>query len=252
MKDERLLNLRGMNGGEAMDILITGANRGLGYSLAAAAVEAGHRVIAGVQSNASTERLKALSAGRSGAVITVTLDVADGNSVSAAAAEVERAIGSIDAIVNNAAILLGREDWIETLDFELLRQSFEVNLFGAMKVVQAFLPLMRKSESKTRSVVNISSVAGSFSNAHGADYPYGLSKAALNMFSQQLAKYVKEENITVLSVHPGWMRTDMGGSKAPLDPMDSARSILSLVTREKDAGKGKYVFVDFEGKDMPI
>jgi len=231
-----------------MDILITGANRGLGYSLTAAAVEAGHRVIAGVRPGSSTERLAPFG----DRVYPVALDVADAALVKAAAAEVERQFGAIDAIVNNAAILVGREDSIETLDFEAMRQTFEVNLYGAMRVVQSFLPLLRKSDSDVRSVVNVSSEAGSFANAYGADYPYALSKAALNLFTQQLKRYVSQDDIAVLAVHPGWMRTDMGGSQAPLDPMDSARSMLQLITREKAAGQGAYPFVDFQGNDMPI
>ncbi len=231
-----------------MDILITGANRGLGYSLAVAAVEAGHRVIAGVRPGSSTERLAAFG----DSIYPVALDVADDPTVKAAATEIERRFGAIDAIVNNAAILVGREDRIETLDFDAMRQSFEVNLYGAMRVVQSFLPLLRRSATTARSVVNISSEAGSFANAYGADYPYAISKTALNMFTQQLRRYVAEEGIAALAVHPGWMRTDMGGSAARLDPMDSARAILRLITREKAAGLGAYPFVDFEGNEMPI
>jgi NAD(P)-dependent dehydrogenase (short-subunit alcohol dehydrogenase family) len=238
-----------------MNILITGANRGLGFSLAVAAAEAGHRVIAAVRGDSSRlEALDSLAARYPGAVVTVEFDVSDEASVAAAAATLEREVGSLDAIVNNAAILLGREQRIESVNFDQLRESFEVNLFGAMRVVKHMLPLLRKSSvpGSKASIVNISSEAGSFSNAYGADYPYALTKAAMNMFSQQLASYAAEDDIAVLAVHPGWMRTDMGGSQAPLDPMDSARSILTLVTREKEAGKGQYVFVDFEGKDMQI
>jgi len=235
-----------------MNILITGANRGLGLCLTEAALAAGHRVVAAVRNRASgLAALAALSESYPGAVFVVELDVASEDDARSAAETVKREVGAIDAIVNNAAILVGRSERIDTLDLEDVRKTFEINLFGAMRVVKHFLPLLREGTGR-RSIVNVSSEAGSFSNAYGKDYPYALSKSALNYFSQQLAKDLASEDIAVLAVHPGWMRTDMGGERAPLDPRDSARSILELVDRRKEAGKGAYAFVDFTGKDMPI
>lgn len=234
-----------------MRILITGANRGLGLSLSRAALESGHEVIAAVRNRVEEgSQLDRLQEAYSRSLHFVELDVAQENSIAAAARNVSEQFRYIDSIVNNAAILVERDKSIEELDLEQLRMSFEVNLFGAMMVVKHFLPLVKRSSAGL--IINISSEAGSITNAYGGDYPYALSKAALNMFSQQLSRYLSADGVPVYSVHPGWMRTDMGGSQAPLDPDDSARAILELAARQKTPQTGKYVFVDYRGNEMPI
>lgn len=234
-----------------MIIVITGANRGLGLSLATVAAEQGHTVVAGVRSFASDmrgiDRLRQQAGER---VIPVELDVTDERSIQDAAATVGERLGAVDCLINNAAVLLDRGKPIEELDLERLRASFEVNLFGAMMTVKHFLPLLRRGNRPV--IVNVSSEAGSITNAYGGDYPYALTKAALNMFSQQLARGLAGEGMLVYAVHPGWMRTDMGGPRAPLDPLDSARGILKLATREKVVEPAPFIFVDYQGNAMPI
>jgi NAD(P)-dependent dehydrogenase (short-subunit alcohol dehydrogenase family) len=183
-------------------------------------------------------------------VIPVELDVTDERSIRDAAANVGERLGAVDCVINNAAILVGRDKKIEDLDLDLLRASFEVNLFGAMMTVKHFLPLLRRGNKPV--IINVSSEAGSITGAYGGDYPYALTKTALNMFSQKLARGLAGEGMLVYAVHPGWMRTDMGGSKAPLDPLDSARGILQLATREKVVEPAPFVFIDYQGNAMPI
>ncbi|WP_342042485.1 SDR family NAD(P)-dependent oxidoreductase [Bacillus sp. OTU2372] len=101
------------------------------------------------------------------------------------------------------------------------------------------------------SIINISSEAGSFENAYGGDYAYAASKTALNMFSQQLNQYVNGKNIQVYAVHPGWIKTDMGGSNAPGNPIDTAKGIFNLVETRLTV-ESKYVFINHEGKPMAI
>ncbi len=234
-----------------MIIVITGANRGLGLSLATVAAEQGHTVVASVRSFASDmrgiDRLRQQAGER---IIPLELDVTDERSIREAAATVGERLGAVDCLINNAAVLLDRDKPIEELELERLRASFEVNLFGAMMTVKHFLPLLRRGNRPV--IVNVSSEAGSITNAYGGDYPYALTKAALNMFSQQLARGLAKEGMLVYAVHPGWMRTDMGGPKAPLDPLDSARGILKLATREKAVEPAPFVFVDYRGNAMPI
>ncbi|MBW7458959.1 SDR family NAD(P)-dependent oxidoreductase [Paenibacillus sepulcri] len=155
---------------------------------------------------------------------------------------------TLGAIVNNAAILVARNTQIESLDMDDVVNTFEINLYGPMRVVKHFLPLLTEKDA---AIINISSEAGSITNAYPGDYPYAISKTALNMFSQQLLSYVKGRGIQVLSIHPGWMRTDMGGATAPNDPGNSARGIVDQIER-KIVPESRFNFVDFSGKEMPI
>ncbi|MEH7178591.1 SDR family oxidoreductase [Neobacillus vireti] len=231
-----------------MRILVTGANRGLGLALAQTGAERGHHIVAGVRDVRQGEN-KLSDFEFSKSVSIVPLDVTNEESVIRAANFVKEQFGSIDAIVNNAGILLERDKTIEELNLDQVQVSFDVNLFGPMRVVKYFLPLLLMGDSTT--IINISSEAGSFDNAYGGDYAYAGSKTALNMFSQQLSKYVNGNNIQVYAVHPGWIKTDMGGESAPGDPNDTANGILELIENKRRI-ESKYVFIDHKGSPMPI
>ena len=232
-----------------MNLLITGANRGLGYEIAAESLERGHTVIAGSRRPEDTDAQFASLAKRYGTCLTVVkLDVADEAGVAALALRLKAEGKALGAIVNNAAILEARNTHIENLDLDIVARTFDINLFGPMRVVKHFLPLLTEPNA---AIVNISSEAGSITNAYPGDYPYALSKAALNMFTKQLFAYVKDKGIEVLSVHPGWMKTDMGGMQAPTNPRDSARGILDLIERTK-VTHSSFRFVDYYGNEMPI
>jgi NAD(P)-dependent dehydrogenase (short-subunit alcohol dehydrogenase family) len=240
-----------LGAGKTMKILITGAGRGLGYALAAEALERGHSVIAGVRNEGGRHGgLLELAGRHPGRVVIAGLDVADEPMIAGAASNLKRQGVVVDAIVNNAAILLARDASIENLDFGLMSQTMDINLYGPMRIVKHFLPLM--SSGGARCIINISSEAGSFTNAYGGDYPYAISKAALNMFSRQLNKLLKDRDIPVYAVHPGWIKTEMGGERAPGDPVVSARGIMDLLERKTTAGIGDVVFIDYSGKAMPI
>jgi len=234
-----------------MYTLITGANRGLGLALARVAVERGHTVLAGTRSlDKGMEQLRRLQEEAPGKVVPVVLDVTDEDSVKRAAQQVAEQFGKVDVLINNAAILLGREQTIEEADMRLVEQSMDVNLYGPMRVVKHFLPLMRKASKGF--IMNISSEAGSFHRAYGRDYAYSLSKAALNLFTQRLYVDLKETGIRALAVHPGWMRTDMGGPHAHLDPRESAEAIMDLIEGKREAEIAPFAFVDYTGKSFPI
>ncbi|RKP53886.1 SDR family oxidoreductase [Cohnella endophytica] len=232
-----------------MNVLITGANRGLGYEIAAEALERGHSVIAGVRNPDEDHSGLKLLGDKHGERLTLTrLDVTDEKGIAELAASLQHEGRTLGAIVNNAAILTARNTPIELLDMDEVAKTFEINLYGPMRVVKHFLPLLTETQA---AIINISSEAGSISNAYPGDYPYAISKTALNMFSEQLHVYLKERDIQVLGVHPGWMRTDMGGSNAPTDPRLPARGILDLIERHTVPG-ARFRFVDYTGKEMPI
>ncbi|MEK3752077.1 SDR family oxidoreductase [Paenibacillus sp. FSL E2-8871] len=232
-----------------MNIIITGAGRGLGYELAAEALKRGYGVIAGVRRPDQEQTALSKLAETYGDKLTIAaLDVTDEAGIAALAASLQEQGRTLGAIINNAAVLNARDTSIEALDFQDMLTTMDINLYGPIRVVKHFLPLLTEPEC---SIINISSEAGSITNAYPNDYPYGISKAALNMFTQQLHVYVKERGIQVLSVHPGWMQTDMGGAEAPTNPNQSAGGILDLIEK-RTTPEGHFMFVDYTGKNMKI
>jgi NAD(P)-dependent dehydrogenase (short-subunit alcohol dehydrogenase family) len=235
-----------------MNILITGAGRGLGLELAKQAVERGHQAVACIRdASAPADGLKALADAHPGSIRIEPLTVESEADAQRLADRLRQDSFVLDAIINNAGVLLGRDQKIATLSMDDVRRTFEVNLFGPMTAAKHLIPLLREGKSGADMLINISSEAGSFSGAYGGDYPYALSKLALNMFSKQLNEEVKLRGIRVLAVHPGWMRTDMGGQAAPLSAEESARGILDMV-EGKTAVRDDLFFVDYAGRPMPI
>jgi NAD(P)-dependent dehydrogenase (short-subunit alcohol dehydrogenase family) len=232
-----------------MNIVITGANRGLGYELTLAAAQRGHKVIAGIRSPQPEGKLFELISRFPGQIEAVQLDVCREETIAHLAERLLAERQTVDAVINNAGILLGRGVAIEEMPMEDVIRSFEINLFGPMMVIKHLLPLM--PDGKSRAVINISSEAGSISNAYGGDYPYAISKTAINMFSKQLNKYVSDRGIRVYAIHPGWIKTDMGGEKAPGDPAESAGSIIDILEIKIEIDPESF-FINFKGEPMPI
>ncbi|NWQ43643.1 SDR family oxidoreductase [Bacillus sp. EB106-08-02-XG196] len=231
-----------------MRILITGANRGLGLALSKVGAERGHQILAGVRDlKKSTEGLTQSEIYKS--ISLLPLDVTDEESVFAAANTVKENFGTIDVIINNAGVLLERDKQIEDLDLDQVKVTFDVNFFGPIRVVKHFLPLLLMGDRS--SIINISSDAGSISQAYGGDYAYASSKTALNMFSQQLSQYVQSNNVHVFSIHPGWIKTDMGGESAPGNPFDTAKGIFDIIERKRVIDS-RNVFITYEGHSMPL
>ena len=232
-----------------MKIFITGANRGLGLSLATIGAERGHTILAGVRQVDQAKALNQLKERFPEKVWIYQVDVANEDSIAEAAKTIAGELGSIDVIINNAGILLGRDNKIEEIDFKDIEDSFSVNLYGPMRVVKHFLPLL--SNGMNPAIINVSSESGSIHNSYGGDYPYAISKTGLNMFSEQLSKLLREKNTLVYAVHPGWIKTDMGGEKAPGSPIETANGILDIVERKKKV-TSEYSFIDHEGNPMQI
>ncbi|TYP73886.1 SDR family NAD(P)-dependent oxidoreductase [Paenibacillus methanolicus] len=232
-----------------MKIAITGASRGLGYELARAAAKKGHTVYAGMRDPGDFARYGKLDPQVGERIIPIELDVASRESIRSFADTLAAREASIDGLVNNAAILLGREDGIESLDPDALTASLTTNLVGPVLVAQALLPLLRGA--KLPSILNISSEAGAYASVYAGDYPYGLSKAALTYFNEKLRMELAPQGFQVLAIHPGWIRTDMGGEQAPGDPAATAEAIISLLERARPLQVGRG-FVDARGQELPI
>jgi NAD(P)-dependent dehydrogenase (short-subunit alcohol dehydrogenase family) len=128
-----------------------------------------------------------------------------------------------------------------------MRQTFEVNAFGPLRVTQALLPNLRLGQRKL--IVNMSSQLGSIERSNGQMYAYRASKTALNQFSKILSVELGAAGFVVVAVHPGWVRTDMGGANATLSPEESVAGLVALIGKLGPQDNGR--FYDYQGKPIP-
>lgn len=219
-------------------VLITGANRGIGLELARQYSEAGFRVIGTAREPASAKALAATGAD------VFELDVTDQASVDRLAGDL--AGRPIDMLINNAGIqpLMWTLAEIDLEDFE---RALQVNTLGPVRVTRALIPNLRSGSG--RKVINIttnlSSIAG---NTEGGFYGYRESKAALNMFTKSLAAELGEEGFICIVLHPGWVRTDLGGPDAPLDVRESVRGMRRVIDNLSPNDNG--TFRTYAGEQM--
>jgi NAD(P)-dependent dehydrogenase (short-subunit alcohol dehydrogenase family) len=166
------------------------------------------------------------------------LDVTDQTSIEALRKFVKSECGHLDVLVNNAAVHLDSSKSFLNIPVEIVRQTFEVNLYGALRLCQAFIPLMKKQGYGR--IVNVSSDMGSLSKMSGRSGAYRTSKAALNALTRVIASELLGYNIKVNTMSPGWVRTDMGGPSAPRSPEEGADTILWLATLPEDGPSGGF------------
>ena len=211
-------------------VLITGANRGIGLELARQYAAAGWRVIGTARRPDAAHELHEI------AQEVLQLDVTEQDSVDKLARDL--ADRPIDVLINNAGIqpLMWK---LEEVDIGAFARSLNVNTVGPVRVVRALLPNLRSGER--RKVVNIttnlSSIAG---NTDGGFYGYRESKAALNMFTRSLAAELGPEGFICVVLHPGWVRTDLGGPDAPLNVTESVTGMRTVIDGLVPADNGSF------------
>jgi len=232
-------------------ILITGAGRGLGLAFTLAALERGDIVVACPRSDESLGGLAGLESSR---LTVVPMDISDPADVRRAAAAIQASVGGLEILLNSAGVSSRSfdEDFargareLRSLSPAVLERMYRINALGPLMVTQALLPLLRAGSR----VVNISSQRGSLTlTTQGSNYGYCATKAALNSFTRNLAADLAPSGIVTVMVHPGWVRTDMGGPKADLSPEEAAAGILSLADGLTPEDNGR--FLTWEGADHP-
>ena len=224
---------------EAMTVLVTGANRGIGLEMAKQMTSQGMKVIGTARKPDEASALRA-----TGAQVE-QLDVTDQASIESLA---DRLAGvSIDLLVNNAGISGHSAATFAEVDFSLIDKTFAVNTLGPMRVTQALLPNLQAGKHKT--IVHVSSVMGSIARNQGGNYGYRASKAALNMMNSSLAAELGEQGFTCVVVHPGWVQTDMGGAGAAITPQASVEGLLKVFAGLEPEDNGQ--FYDYQGEEIP-
>jgi NAD(P)-dependent dehydrogenase (short-subunit alcohol dehydrogenase family) len=225
-------------------VVITGATRGLGLELA--------RIYSSRQwTVVGTRRASSNSSALNEVATSVELDTGDAESIAGFGDRLAGVTDRIDLLVNNAGIGLsgapsGPSTWpLAALDMPALTAVFQTNAIAPLLVTSQCLPLMADGGW----VVTMSSKLGSIALNFGVDYGYNGSKAALNMGTALMAKELSSAGIGAIAVHPGWLRTDMGGPHAELDPAEGMNALVETIATLDRAQSGS--FIDWLGRPMP-
>ena len=228
-------------------ILITGANRGVGLELTRQSVQRGDKVWAGCRSPEKATDLEDLSAIYPGQVTIIPLEITNEESIADCAAQIATEIDRLDIIFNNAAIYSDGEN-IKSFSANDALEMLNVNAVGQMLVVKHFTKFLVTADEPK--LINISSEAGSISTMTSfRGYYYFGSKALLNMFSRALAWDPEISGITVAAIHPGWVRTDMGGPDAHISVTQSAAGIIQVTDALTSQDNGN--FYTWDGDEHP-
>ena len=226
--------------------LITGANRGLGLEFATQLLDAGWQVTACCRAPQQAQELHALAARHAGRIEVQALAVDD----AVALADLPARLGALrhlDLLINNAGVLVSGERFGNVRSDDLAR-SFAINASAPLLLTQALAPLLEHAHAAK--VLCISSQLGSIAQASTfRTVSYAMSKAALDMAARRLAAVLGPRGITVLVMHPGWVRTDMGGASAPLLPRAAVTGMLAVLARATPAQGGH--FYAYDGTELP-
>ncbi len=223
-----------------MNILITGTSRGIGLELLKLALEKGHNIFAVGRKLESKPEILSLEKSYASKLSLISVDLANPEAPGQIASEVASNFESLDLLINNAGVMHkgeAEEDFLE---------SFKINSVVPFLVTKALLPSLKKGTSPK--VVQVTSLMGSIAdNSSGGYYAYRASKSALNMINKSMA--VDNPWLTTIVIHPGWVKTDMGGPQAPTSASESAQGIWKVQAELKPNDTAGYF--DFRGKKLP-
>ncbi|XP_012687838.2 C-factor [Clupea harengus] len=250
-------------------VLVTGSNRGIGLELVRQLSESlcpPNQIFAGCRdpNGPKAKELRELAQKHQRLITLVCLDTTNQASITEAARVVGAKLkdGSLNLLINNAAVNIPGS-LAETGEKQMM-EVFQTNTVGPMLLTKEFLPYLRNAASqpgaqsemscRRSAVVNVSTLIASIEKCpetfHGAPmYPYRVSKAALNMLTRCLAEDLKKDGILVMALHPGWVKTDMGGPEAPLSTEESVKGTLNVISSLSEKHVG--TLLDWEGKGIP-
>ena len=222
-------------------VLITGSSRGIGYELAKQYAAAGNRVLATCRNPDTADKLKTVAASSDGRLTIYRMDVSNMDTVKSTAA----AIGGlpIDIIINNAGVWGGLDkEMLENMDYENWFYEFSTMAMGPFRVVQTFLKNLLAGQQKK--IFTITSQTSAHSYKKVAGYAYSSAKAASNRITTMLSRDLYDRGVTVCLMHPGWVRTEMAGKVADIEPPVSAAGIINVIAAATLAESGKFLKYD--------
>lgn len=224
--------------------LITGANRGIGLEFTRQYAADGARVFACCRDPKAAKDLQALT--ETNDKVTVhALDVTSDKSV--AALKKELGDVALDHLINNAGIGGGKKQGLDNIDFDAWRDCLDANTLGPFRMIAAFADNVAASDEKK--IMTVSSYMGSIGRKGKGAYIYRSSKAAVNMVATLAATELAPRGILSIPVHPGWVRTDMGGSGADISPEESVSGLRKVIADLTPERSGR--FWNYNGEELP-
>ena len=228
-------------------ILVTGANRGIGLEFARQLSRRGDIVIAGYRDAQRSRELLAMAADKDN-VFAVQVDATSPGDLIRLRDFIDGKFGRLDQLINNGGINVKYSSHMEEIETDDLMESFRVNVVGPFLTVKILRPLLLKGQNAR--IINITSQLGSIEQSAGGAIPYRISKAALNMLSKNQAFVHRKDRIITVALHPGWVRTDMGGPNAPLSVDESVTQMLKVI--DDLAPKDNGTFLGYDGRTKPF
>lgn len=226
------------------NVLITGANRGIGLALVVRYLDAGCHVIATCRDPAKADALQALAEQHS-AIEILPLETTDDNQIDSLA---ETLAGrKLDILINNAGVMGGKRQSAKDMDYAAWLDAFAVNTLAPFRLSVAMLDNLSMSERPR--LITVSSQMGALARQSAGAIIYRSSKAALNKAMQGLALELQTQGVVVCPVHPGWVQTDMGGQQADLTPAQSADGLFKLIDQLDMSKSGR--FWNYNGDEHP-
>lgn len=231
--------------------VVSGADRGLGYAICEGLLIKGFKVFAG-QYMTEWPGLTVLSQKYPGKLHIIPLDISSTESVHGAANKVAEFTDHIDIIISNAAIVGGKGDLREGIDYTSMQNVYNINSLGPLRLVEAFLPLTKNGMKR---LCFVSSEVSSISTTQrDGTFGYSVSKTALNMAVRIMYNDLRPDGYTFRLYQPGWMRTYMGGAKSTmgdLEPEESAAVAVPLFTEDRE-DEDRLVLLDYMGNEWPF
>jgi NAD(P)-dependent dehydrogenase (short-subunit alcohol dehydrogenase family) len=224
-------------------VFVTGANRGIGLEFVRQLVTRKAHVFAGYRSQQRSRELLTMAKKRDN-LDAVLIDVTDEHQINKAREIVAHAFERLDMLINNAGIQINYDGDVDDVEPDEIMENFRVNVVGPFLTAKIFHPLL--AEGTRPKIINITSQMGSIEQASGNAVPYRISKAGVNMLTKNQASAYAGDGIITVALHPGWVRTDMGGSGAPLSPQESVSGMLKVIDGLKEADNGR--FIGFDGR----
>ena len=223
-----------------MNVVITGANRGIGLELVKQFNDKDYNVYGSSRNPlASTELQEEIGLDK-----IIPLDMSDTNSIETFCKQIQNLTNSkIDILINNAAVR-GEKGNPGMPDPNVIRETFNINAIGPVMLIKYLADSLHGTK-----IINITSGMGSISRTTSGDLSYRMSKAALNMAGRNLHIEMKEHNTIIVQIHPGWVRTDMGGMNAAISTEESAKGIINSIENLSPNQSG--TFFDYKGDQIP-
>ena len=217
--------------------IVTGGNRGIGHEICKELSRAGCYVVL-TSRNEEEGRRAVAKLDHHDNVAFRRLDVTDSKDIASLRDWILKTYGRVDILINNAGVYLDEGVSVFDVDENIMQETLAVNFYGAFHMCRAFVPIMRQNGYGR--IVNVSSGYGAMSEMGGYVAAYRISKAALNALTLIMANELRDGNIKVNAVCPGWVRTDMGGGMAPLSPEAAARDIVHFALVDSKGPTGSF------------